>query len=159
LRQRYLNVYCVANCLMKKYKGLFFVLALFLLPTMACKKELINAHRITSTDSSGNLTGDVDASDWRFDDSWNSKEQSLFNFGTNLNTTGLLQSDTNFAIAYPNPAMNAINFYFSTSQPTLVKWVITDEKLKPLLQNYFFVSGSYNFMIDLTGGQFATGSY
>jgi len=135
-----------------------FVFSLVLL-VLSCKKEVINAHGITYTDAIGNNIGAVDASDWRFDDSWSSKEQALFNFADTVNTTGLLQADNNFAIAYPNPASNAINFHFSTNRSTLVKWVITDEKLNPLLKNYFIISSNYGFAVDLTSGGFSSGNY
>jgi hypothetical protein len=130
-----------------------------LLLTNSCKKELINAHGITETDSIGNNIGAVDASDWRFDDSWNSKEQALFNFADTVNTTGFLQADNNFGIAFPNPASNVINFHFSSNKLTLVKWVITDENLHPLQKNYFTVSGGYNFAVDLSTGGYTPGNY
>jgi hypothetical protein len=133
-----------------------FSLVLFVL---SCKKEVINAHGITYTDAIGNNIGAVDASDWRFDDSWNSKEQALFNFADTVNTNGLLQSDNNFAIAYPNPATTVINFHFSSNRSTLVKWVITDEKLNPLLKNYFIISSNYGFAADLTTGGFSSGEF
>jgi len=143
-------------------KKLLFVTPLFVICifyTASCKKETINAHGITATDAIGNNIGSVDASDWRFDDSWNSKEQSLFNFADTVNTTGLLQAENNFAIAYPNPATTVINFHFATNKYTMVKWVITDEKLNPLVKNYFKFGGNYDFAVDLTTAGFSPGNY
>ena len=126
---------------------------------VSCKKDKINARSITSTDALGNVTGSVDASDWRFDDSWNSKEQALFNFADTVNTTGLLQADNNFAIAYPNPATTLISFHFATNKSTLAKWVITDEELHVLMKGYFIFNSNYDFTIDLTNAGFSTGNY
>jgi hypothetical protein len=134
---------------------IFFFLAIII----SCKKDLINAHGITVTDQIGNIMGATDPSDWRFDDSWNSKEQVLFNFADTVNTTNFQQADNNFAIAYPNPATTVINFHFASNKLTMAKWVITDEKLHPLLKNYFIFSSNYSFAVDLTMNGFASGNY
>jgi hypothetical protein len=144
---------------MKKLLLASLVIFTCFLVIASCEKDEINAHGITFTDAIGNQNGAVDASDWRFDDNWSSKEQGLFNFADTVNTTGLLQAENNFAIGYPNPASNAINFHFATNKSTMVKWVITDEKLKSILKNYFIFAGNYDFAIDLTTAEFTPGNY
>jgi len=113
-----------------------FALTLFLLFLVAgCKKDKpyrIDASKITGMNEDGDSTGAVDPTDWRFDDRWNEKELSLFTFGDTVTTWGMMKSIGLSAIATPNPASAVIVFNFAADQPTLLKWVITDEDLNVL---------------------------
>ena len=121
-----------------KFINILFAVT-FLLFVVNCKKDgrnKINARAITQTDNLGNLIGTADPTDWRFDDQWSNEEFALFNFADTVNRAGLLQADTVSGIAYPNPATDVIRFTFATNKSTLIKIIIVDEDLHPLVNYY-----------------------
>jgi hypothetical protein len=144
------------------------IVLIVLLVFSACKKEQaykINASAITEVDENGDRTGSVDPTDWRFDDQWNDKELSLFNFGDSITTWGM-QKATNFSAgAAPNPASAVMMLSFSSNQPTLLKWVITDEYLNVLftkavrLERYSNVDPNMGFGIDVRNSKFKEPGY
>ncbi|HWJ90579.1 MAG TPA: hypothetical protein VNR87_05680 [Flavisolibacter sp.] len=141
-----------------------FVLLSSLLLLTSCKKngtKKINAGNITVTDAMGQPVGPADPSDWRFDDGWSAAEQALFNFADTASTAGMKQAAATRAGAYPNPASERINFYFSTDQPTLLKMVITDERLNLFYKDTRRLNSSsgYNFTLDLASGAYKNGSF
>jgi hypothetical protein len=128
-----------------------------------CKKDKIykvDASKITSTDENGDLTGEVDSSDWRFDDTWNEKEFALFNFGDTVSKWGMGKATALSAIAAPNPASSVIMFTFRADQPTLLKIAVTDEYLNVIytkavrLEKYSNVDPNIGLGIDVRNSKF-----
>ena len=134
------------------------VIALVLLA--GCKKDKpykIDATKITATDENGDTTGVFDPTDWRFDDRWNEKELSLFNFGDTITTWGMMKATSFSAIAAPNPASAVIMFNFAADQPTLLKWVIVDQDLNVLFTKAVRLEGLYpnrGFGLDVRNTKF-----
>lgn len=141
---------------------LTLALLLFVL-ICGCKKEKtykVDASKITEVDENGDRTGAVDPTDWRFDDQWNAKELALFNFGDTIPTRGMMKATNFSAIAAPNPASAVMMLNFSANEPTLLKWVITDESLDILftkvvrLERYSNVDPNMGFGIDVRNNKF-----
>jgi hypothetical protein len=146
-----------------------FIAFILLLLFSACKREQdfkIDASAITEFDENGDRTGSVDPTDWRFDDQWNNKELSLFNFGDSITTWGMQKATSFSAGAAPNPVSTVMMLSFSANHPTLLKWVITDENLNVLLtrvarlERYSNVDPNMGFGIDvMRNSKFEQGRY
>lgn len=115
---------------MKKSVVFFFVLFL----AFSCEKDKEPGFSgITERDIEGVLNGNVDDTDWRFDDVWNAKEESLFN-EDNFITENSSQAESDNppanvykqCVAYPNPATSAFNLRIDTGADT-VRFVIVDK--------------------------------
>ncbi len=114
---------------MKRYAFIVFVLLL-----ASCEKDKETSFSgITERDIEGMPFGTVDETDWRFDDIWNAKEESLFNeinFTTKKSAQdGLDDLPADFllsCVAYPNPATSAFNLRINTDADT-VRYVIVDK--------------------------------
>ena len=122
------------------------IIIVFFVLTTGCKKDKpykIDASKITEVDENGDGTGAVDPTDWRFDDEWNEKELALFNFGDTVTTWGMAKAYTCSAQIAPNPASDNVMLSFRTSQPTLLKWVITDEYLNVLFTKVYRLENAY----------------
>jgi len=138
-----------------------FTLTVFTLLLLAgCKKDKpykIDATKITTTDENGDTTGAFDPTDWRFDDRWNEKELALFNFGDTISTWGMMKATSFFASATPNPASAVMMLNFTANQPTLLKWVITDEDLNVLFTKAVRLEGLFpnrGFGLDVRNAKF-----
>jgi len=130
-----LEYYLICIILKQNFRLMRIFTLIVFLALIGCNKDKpfkINASKITEVDENGEVTGAVDPSDWRFDDQWNEKELALFNFGDTINTSGMAKAIKCSASLAPNPASAVIMLSFQTSQPTLLKWVITDEDLNVL---------------------------
>jgi hypothetical protein len=165
--KKYRNIFSAKIVSRMKFRSILFGFT-FLLFAPNCKKDgknKINARSITSTDKLGNLIGTADPTDWRFDDQWSNEVLALLDFADTVNRAGLLQADTVSAIAYPNPAADVIGFTFATNRSTLIKMVIVDENLHPLVNYYqkLIRSGQsfafLNVQFDLTSNGFSSGNY
>ncbi|MBN1145221.1 MAG: hypothetical protein JXA72_12400 [Bacteroidales bacterium] len=121
---------------MKRHVFIVFVLLL----AFSCEKEKeANFSGITERDIEGVSVGAIDDTDWRFDDVWNAKEESLFNeinFITKKSSRA--ESDDSpadfllFCVAYPNPATSMFTFRLNSDADT-VRFVIVDENYEIIL--------------------------
>lgn len=119
-------------------KNVFIVLVLLL--AFSCEKDKESGFSgITERDIEGVLNGNVDDTDWRFDDVWNAKEESLFN-EVNFITEKSSQAESDNppanvykqCVAYPNPATSVFMFDMNSNADT-VRFVIVDENFKIIL--------------------------
>jgi hypothetical protein len=115
-----------------------FVLILLL----SCEKDKETGFSgITERDIEGVLTGIVDDTDWRFDDVWNAKEESLFNeinfITEKCSQAGSGDSPSDFllpskCLAFPNPTASMFLFNMDSDADT-VRFVIVDENYEIIL--------------------------
>jgi len=119
----------------------------FCLLFLECKKEKafkIDASKITAVDENGDPNGETDPTDWKFVDEWNAKELALFNFGDTVSTLGMQQATAFSALVAPNPTASDFSLTFRTNQPTLLKWIITDEYLNVLFARVYRMEKNIN---------------
>jgi hypothetical protein len=96
---------------------------LFILGLFSCVEnqepsttKISNFGGITSTDNTGNLTGETDSTDWsEFVETWNQDELDLFGY-LNPNQACFV-SDYGTILAYPNPSPNYV--YLKIKNPGL----------------------------------------
>lgn len=121
---------------MKKSVVIFFVLFL----ALSCEKDKESGFSgITERDIEGVLNGNVDDTDWRFDDVWNAKEESLFN-EVNFITEKSSQAEADNppanvytqCVAYPNPATSMFMFNLDSDADTF-RFVIVDKNYEIIL--------------------------
>lgn len=91
----------------------------------------IDTSQITSTDLSGNLIGSTDPSDWAQDAAWSETEKALFRADL-VDLTGMERATIQMSPAYPNPCSDQTTLLFTTSVPTKMRIVITDDKATKL---------------------------
>ncbi len=100
--------------------------------TNSCKKSFRNNlfSGITETNSIGEKITD-DKTDWKFDDTWNISEQSLFSKSYN----NLCSTDTgNYtAIAFPNPCNDIVRLHFSVPKDKQIAFRIVDNNYNILV--------------------------
>jgi len=118
---------------MKPTFSFFLIISLFLI---SCPKDKIDAPdvRITITgitvrDEAGLLTGEVDTTDWNSDAAFPDKVNTLLNFTDTLDYSYVYNSTISIS-AYPNPFENQFIFRVSSTENTLMKYIIVDESLK-----------------------------
>jgi hypothetical protein len=99
-----------------------------LLLVLSCEKDSGSVFSgITELDEEGVLIGNIDLTDWRFDDVWNEREEALFsnaNFKSAKNIT--VQKDIisdsqagSISRAFPNPAKSVLNFKIESSADSI----------------------------------------
>ncbi len=91
----------------------------------------IDTSRITATDATGALTGETDASDWTQDNSWSETEKALFRADL-VDLAGMEKAAIQMQPAYPNPCSDQTTLLFTTSLPTKMRIVVTDDKANKL---------------------------
>jgi hypothetical protein len=104
------------------------------LSIFSCEKENDSTFSgITVRDSYGNSSGNIDGTDWKFDDVWNEKEEKLFDSSIETTTTSNIFNDVppidhiidSKCIAYPNPAKENLVLKFE-SDADRIKFVLVD---------------------------------
>jgi len=92
--------------------------------SISCEKENESIFTgITERDYEGYLVGNVDETDWRFDDVWIEKEENLFDSSNFKTTQGTAESDPNIpdlgevssSAVFPNPANSVFNFMINST--------------------------------------------
>ncbi|MBN1599296.1 MAG: hypothetical protein JW894_13460 [Bacteroidales bacterium] len=138
---------------MKKLISLLSVSFLF----FACNKDndavKYDFSDITETNAIGEYIGNVDESDWRTDDNWNSAENGLFGLSSaSVIDSQIMTTDKdNVPVnpiaedqvypAYPNPSTGIFNIYFSTTAEE-IEIVIVNTSLDIQYKNEFQTHGS-----------------
>lgn len=109
-------------------------LLLFFYLFSGCEKTTpftIDTSLITSTDLAGNLIGSSDPTDWTQDANWSETEKALFRADL-VDLTGMERANIQMSPAYPNPCSSQTTLLFTTSLPTKMRIVITDDKANKL---------------------------
>jgi len=136
--------------------------------SFSCQKDKpfrIDASKINFVDENGVSNGDIDPSDWRFDDDWKGQETALFNFADTVSTIGMQKAFSCSADATPNPSSAVMMLSFSADKPTLLKIVVTDEYLNIIskravrLEQHSIVNPNIGIGIDVRNARYIKGGY
>lgn len=90
----------------------------------------INPHTIaisgiTETDALGNITGNIDSTDWKTTDVFSSYIDSLFLFSDSLNYSHVHVSIVGLS-EFPNPVSNYFQIAVQSNDTSVIKYVIVD---------------------------------
>ncbi|WP_207496122.1 hypothetical protein [Aridibaculum aurantiacum] len=143
-----------------KYRYFLPILMFVLVAQSSCRKETpadgtgitdkIDASRITTTDALGNITHDIDPTDWTYDTTWAADERAVI---TNPLAAQLANMETGVVSiypAYPNPLRDKVTFSFKNTRQSLLQIVIVDRFLQ-VKDRFFFTTtpGSSSFTFEL----------
>lgn len=114
---------------------------------LACEKATpftIDVSKITSTDTSGIITGTIDNSDWAMDTEWSETEKSLFRTDP-VDMSSASVASINLQPAYPNPTVKrGITLQFTSSSVTFLRIAIVDANLNKLAYYTFLTTVGLN---------------
>ncbi|HEY4786815.1 MAG TPA: hypothetical protein VIH57_12240 [Bacteroidales bacterium] len=141
-----------------KKKSFFLLLLSITLSCLNCTKDngskgLITISGITERDDSANNAGNIDTTDWKFNDKWSLTEENLFKIN-NSNTVATETAKPNATVVtagYPNPAKTMICLAFQLESNMYYDLRIVDNNLNIKVQ---FDSVTYSF-ITINDSQFA----
>lgn len=114
------------------------ILLLILTPTIyfSCKdnnesKGLIDISGVTELNESADNIGNIDATDWKFTDSWSLNEENLFkkNNSTNTVTETIRPNTSVVVIGYPNPAKDILFLAFQLESSMYYDLRIVDNNM------------------------------
>jgi hypothetical protein len=148
-------------------KNTFCLLLISFLLNLGCKKSTadvvqnvvntsIDVSKYTSTDVVGNSLGQIDNTDWTFDNTWTAAENALMQSPT---PTQLLNTENAIILlypSYPNPLVEQFVLSFSTTKSTLLQLVVTDSLLNVKMRNFKTTNvGSNSIAFLLAANEFA----
>lgn len=124
---------------MRKLLFMTVILLSFILIIGSCKKNVskpdstkIIFEGITTTDIFGQYTGFYDSTDWRQDDSWQSKEKELFTDYESYNYYCSINSNIQI-VGYPNPVVHYMfMLYLVKDSSTRVDFRIVNQNFEIL---------------------------
>ncbi len=99
--------------------------------------------------------GQVDSTDWAFDNAWTSSENALMQTPTSAQLLNTENAVVTMYPSYPNPLFDIAGLAFNTSKPALLQMVVTDNLLTVKFRKFITTnSGINNLQI-----MFATNDY
>lgn len=147
-------------------KLIFIFLAIVFITFISCgdketAKPSIKIENFLITDYLGNAIGVYQRqdSDWTFLNKLNASELELFNFNTPYNLDNTAAADVGAGIiAFPNPCTTTQQYFFSAADSVLMKVVIVDERLTPLLRTSVKSKGGTKLTVKLDSTVFTLGN-
>jgi len=113
---------------MKQTTTIIIFSAFLILTTIySCTKYSFKEY--TYTDNNGSMTGQIDKTDWNFNDEWTKQEENLFD--TNYDLGCKIYNNYNI-IAYPNPNSGYFNLEFNADSLTNIEIVLVNKSFKKL---------------------------
>jgi hypothetical protein len=147
---------------MKATFSFFLIISLFLISCPKDKTELpentITITGITACDETGLLTGEVDTTDWNADAAFPDEVNTLLNFTDTLDYSYVYNSTISI-FAYPNPFENQFSFTVSSTENTIMKYMIVDESLKVYTKGALNLNTGNHTISILTDNLFPANKY
>lgn len=101
---------------------------------------------ITMRDMNGAFIGTIDASDWKTNDLFPATINAHFNFTDTLDYTGA-DTSTLDIVCYPNPFQQINVLRINSTNPTILKLILTDETNTIYMQYSFVLNSGDNPLI------------
>jgi hypothetical protein len=147
-------------------KTLFLVLIITLSLLIGCSKDnsepaskdTITISGITARNDIGAPTGTIDETDWTYDSYFPSVVNTLLNFTDTLNYSNAL-SGANEITAFPNPSDNNFAFHCTSTNETVIKYIIVDESLNVYAKRTMNISPGSHVQLILTEHPFQQNTY
>lgn len=132
----------------------------FLLLFAACDKTTpftIDVSNITTTDSNGVITGNIDNTDWGTDPAWSETEKAFFRTDP-VDISSASVASINLQPAYANPTTKkGVTLQFTSSTVTFLRIAIVDANLNKLAYYTFLTTSGLNaYFIPLAPPAFST---
>jgi hypothetical protein len=116
----------------------------------------VDTQSISNTDLTGFSLGQVDPTDWTFDNNWMATETVLFETPTATQLASTADTGTvSIFVAYPNPLTTVFNWGFKTTKPAFIQIIITDNFLTVKKRISFVTQvGTNNLSIQMPESEF-----
>jgi hypothetical protein len=96
----------------------------------------IDVSKYSTTDVVGNSLGQIDNTDWTFDNTWTAAENALMQSPTPTQLLNTENATISLYPSYPNPLVEQFVLSFSTTKSTLLQLVVTDSLLNVKMRNF-----------------------
>lgn len=129
----------------------FFILFIFLIPICACIEDDNDENKIEFTGISeynedGAVNGELDNTDWNFNDEWEEQEQNLFG---DLSLDICTYDESSFSImAFPNPCTDKVNLNVLLPFNTSIMIKLVDKDFNVIYENDEVVSSRLQISMD-----------